>query len=190
MSIPEGYTTAPTTTDHMVQLAIPVPGRDDPILVHAPRLAWLPPEDVDAYSDWMKPYLEAENEVTEWQNANDELDKAVATARAELGSVEASRADFADAESYDEAVQAARAKLDEAESAERAPFPQAAQDLVAKLTVRETKVRWLKKYLSPADYKTLATSKKIPERTIDWIVDQLRASSDITPGESGASDDS
>lgn len=146
MTTPEGYVTAPTTTDHMVKIAVPVPGRDNPILIEAPKIAWLPPAEVDAYSEWMKPFIEAEAEVMQWHRDNDDLDED-----------------------------------------KRAPFPKAAEELVEKLTVRETKVRWLKPHLSAADYKTLTTSKKIPERTIDWIVDQMRADADISVGESEAS---
>lgn len=149
MAVPEGYALAPTTTDHMVKLAVPILGSERSILIEAPKIAWLPPSEVDAYSEWMKPFIEAEAEVMQWHRDNDDL------------------------------------KEDE-----RAPFPKAAEELVEKLTVRETKVRWLKPYLSAADYKALITSKKIPERTIDWIVDQLRSSDDISMGESGASADS
>lgn len=147
MNIPEGYAVAPTTADNLVKLAVPVPGRDNPILIEAPKLPWLPPHEVDAYSEWMKPFLDAEKEVAEWHRKNDSLD-----------------------------------------ADERAEYPQAAEDLVATLTIRETKIRWLKAHMSAADYKTLLTSKKIPERTIDWIVEQLKdPAQPISVGESGAS---
>ncbi|MGC5249469.1 hypothetical protein ACPXB3_21395 [Gordonia sp. DT219] len=150
MAIPEGYAVAPTTTDHMVKIAVPVPGRENPILIEAPKLAWIPPHEVDAYQDWMKPFIEAEAEVIQWHTDNDDL-----------------------------------------EESKRSEFPKSAEDLVAGLTIRETKVRWLKPYLTAVDYKLLATSKKIPEKTIDWVVDQLKASSDdVTPGEYSASADS
>ena len=89
---------------------------------------------------------------------------------------------------------------DELPEDERAPFP----DELAKLAadgdedrqteiMRELKLRWLQPHMKASDYKTLLTSKKIPERTIQWIVDQLTAPDDVDPisvGESSASDDS
>lgn len=146
-AIPEGYAVAPTTADNLVKLAVPVPGRESPILIEAPKLPWLPPHEVDTYTEWMKPFLAAEAEVAEWHRVNDKLDED-----------------------------------------KRAEYPQAAEDLVSTLTIRETKIRWLKPHMSAADYKMLLTSKKIPERTIDWIVEQLKdPAQPISVGESGAS---
>ncbi|WP_139179956.1 hypothetical protein [Gordonia westfalica] len=52
---------------------------------------------------------------------------------------------------------------------------------------KEVTLRWLKPYVSAAEYKLLMT--KIPEGTIQWIKKQLE-DPDITVGESSASADS
>ncbi|MCF3941320.1 hypothetical protein [Gordonia tangerina] len=75
---------------------------------------------------------------------------------------------------------------DELPEEERTPFPSEAQKLLEKSPQREIKIRWVKPYVSAADYKTLTTSKKIAERTIDWVVEQI-SSADIDLGESSAS---
>lgn len=144
MSIPDGYSVAPTATDHLCKMAVPVPGRE-PILIEAPKLPWMPPEEVDAYQKWLKPYADAEAEVEQWHTDNGSLPED-----------------------------------------ERAPRPEESERLLEKLEQREIKLRWIKPYVSAADYKTLITSKKIPERTLVWVMDQLTAP-DITPGESSAS---
>lgn len=147
MSIPEGFAVAPTATDHLCKIAVPIPGRD-PILIEAPKLAWMPPEEVDAYTKWLQPLMEAEKEMEKWHTDNG--------ARPE----------------------------DEQE-----PRPVEAEKLLEKLERREIKLRWVKPYVSAADYKTLITSKKIPDRTLEWVVEQL-TSPDIALGESSASTDS
>lgn len=147
MPVPEGYAVAPTSTDHLCKIAVPVPGRD-PILIEAPKLAWITPEEVEKYQEWLQPILDAEKEVTDWHIANDDLPED-----------------------------------------ERSPFPDEAKAKADAVQVREVTLRWIKPYVSAAEYKTLVTSKKIPERTIEWIKEQL-TSPDITVGESEASTDS
>ncbi|WAB10580.1 tail assembly chaperone [Gordonia phage Ecliptus] len=69
MSVPEGYAVAPTTTDHLLKLAIPIPGRDKPVLVEMPRREWMPPAEVKKYREWITPFGEAEMKVVEWGNS-------------------------------------------------------------------------------------------------------------------------
>lgn len=154
-AIPEGYTVVPTFTDHLLKLAVPVPGRDKPILIEAPKSAWLPPADVEEVAKWLDPVIEAERDRDAWHMINDELPKA-----------------------------------------ERAPFPKKAVDLVgergtekSRLIVRESRIRFLKAYLSDDDYETLLTSKQVADATLQFIADKAN-SPDITQGESEASTDS
>ena len=72
MSVPEGYAQAPTASDHLVKLAVPVKGRD-PILIEAPKKAWITPDEVDDYREWLKPYSEAERAILEWNAKNGHL---------------------------------------------------------------------------------------------------------------------
>lgn len=157
MEIPERFKVAPVPTDHLFQVAIPVPGRDDPILIEAPKSAWMTPEEVEAVQKWLGPIQEAEKTLWQWHADNDGLPE---------------------------------------DDEKRTPYPTAAAELFgerdtekSRLVIRESKIRFLKAHLSPADYKTLLTSKKIAERTIDFIVESA-TSPDITLGESGASTDS
>lgn len=156
MEIPEGYAVAPISTDHLVRIAVPVPGRD-PILIEAPKLAWTTPEEAKAYEKFANEHIEAAQAVDEWHKANDDLP-------------EEERAAFPEEQ----------AKI----AADGDPDKQSA-------IMRELKLRWLKPYLKAADYRALLTSQKIPERTIQWVIDQLTAPDDVDPitvGESSASD--
>lgn len=149
MSVPEGYAVAPTTSDHLVKLAVPVQGRD-PILIEVPKQAWIPPNEVEDYQKWYQPIEEARNVMQAWWAKNGTL-----------------------------------AEDDES----REPFPEDVKDLLDAVTMREIRLRWLKPYMKAADYKLLVSSKKIPEKTVDWVAEQLE-SEDVSQGESSASTDS
>ncbi|MCH5645165.1 hypothetical protein [Gordonia sp. ABSL49_1] len=170
MPVPEGYAVAPTSTDHLVKIAVPIPGRD-PILIEAPKLSWLTPDEVEKYQEWLQPILDAEKEVTDWHIANDDLPEEVTPEMVSAWH-----------EANDDLPEDQRAPLPR----ERAPFPDEAKAKADAVQVREVTLRWIKPYVSAAEYKTLVTSKKIPERTIEWIKEQL-TSPDITVGESEAS---
>ncbi|GAA1882007.1 hypothetical protein [Williamsia serinedens] len=75
MSVPEGYSVAPVSTDHLCKLAVPVPGRDEPVLIEAPFLAWMPPEKIDEYEEWASAMVTDEKDVTDWHTDNDHLPK-------------------------------------------------------------------------------------------------------------------
>lgn len=72
MNIPEGYAQAPTGDDHLMKIAVPVPGRD-PILIEAPKAGWVTPAAAEAVQKWIDPIVAAEQEVDEWHEANDDL---------------------------------------------------------------------------------------------------------------------
>lgn len=181
MSIPDGYTTAPVSTDHLCKLAVPVPGRE-PILIEAPRLAWMPPDEVDAYDDWAKRLVEDEKEVDAWEANN-----------AAWGF-------------YEPDPEAWAARNDALPEEDRVPVPTKPGPYPAKKAkscgrsdpeklkqnLREFKIRWIKPYLGDDDYNELVTSRKLPERTITWIFDQLNKQDvdPVTVGEFGASADS
>ena len=69
MSVPEGYAVAPTAVDQVIKFAVPIPGRDEPILVSMPPRKWMTPDEVKKYEDWIKPFGEAEARIIEWVNA-------------------------------------------------------------------------------------------------------------------------
>jgi hypothetical protein len=172
---PEGYVVAPTTTDHIVKLAVPVPGRA-PILIEAPAIPWLPPEQVDDYEAFGTEILEAERELEAWHKANDDHEETLAAWH----------------DANDELPEDERAP-----QPKRTPFPAKKAKLVGEgdparqdRVLREMKLRWLKPHMPEDEYEFLLTSRKIPERTISWIVEQLSKPGDITVGESGASADS
>ena len=73
MSVPEGYAVAPTSADHICKLAVPVPGREDPILIEAPKIGWLTPEEHAAVRKFSEALIEAEVEVDQWHEENDPL---------------------------------------------------------------------------------------------------------------------
>ncbi|GGF39131.1 hypothetical protein [Williamsia phyllosphaerae] len=155
MSVPEGYALAPTSSDHLVKIAVPIPGRD-PILIEAPKLAWMLPSDVEQYEKFAQEHVEAANKIDAWHRDNDDLPEA-----------------------------------------DRSPYPQEADDLTgasdserSHQVMRELRLRWIKPHVKPADYKILLTSKKVPERTLQWIIDELSKPDTITAGESVASTDS
>lgn len=147
MSVPEGYSVAPTSSDHLVKLAVPVQGRDA-ILIEAPKKAWIPPDEVDKYQEWLKPYQDAESTILEWYAKNGDRPEA-----------------------------------------ERDAFPDEEKKILDAVTLREIKLRWLKPYMSANEYKLMVSSKKIPEKTVEWVHDQL-TSEDVSEGESSASTDS
>ncbi|SDT83777.1 hypothetical protein [Gordonia westfalica] len=70
---------------------------------------------------------------------------------------------------------------------EDAAAPVDAEETLKGFEEKEVTLRWLKPYVSAAEYKLLMT--KIPEGTIQWIKKQLE-DPDITVGESSASADS
>lgn len=160
MNIPEGYAQAPTGDDHRVKLAVPVPGRDEPILIDAPKIAWMTPKEHLAVRKFADEVIAAEQVVDKWHEVNDALP-------------EEERADYPE----DEAKRIGRAKDGEGDRDKQFSI------------LRELKLRWLKAHISAADYRTLTTSKEISEGTISWIVDQLK-SSDVSLGESAASSSS
>ena len=157
MEIPEGYAVAPVSTDHLVKIAVPVPGRKTPILIEAPKLGWVSPKEARAFQKFATDHIEAAQAIDEWHRANDDLPED-----------------------------------------ERAPFPEEQAQLAADgdeerqgALMRELKLRWLKPHMKASDYPALSTSQEIPERPIQWIVDQLTAPDDVDPitvGESSASD--
>ncbi len=182
MSVPEGYAVAPQSTDHLCKLAVPVPGRDL-ILIEAPYLSWLTPEEVDAYTEWSERVVEDEKEVDAWE-ANNTAWKF-----------------------YEPDPEGWVARNNEQPVEERLPVPTKPGPYPAKKAkscgrtdktkfeqnLREFKLRWFKPYIADDDYQELITSRKIPERTITWIFDQLNTNPDVmkvSVGESEASADS
>ncbi|MFT4125078.1 MAG: hypothetical protein QM662_02455 [Gordonia sp. (in: high G+C Gram-positive bacteria)] len=66
------------------------------------------------------------------------------------------------------------------------PKPDGVEKLLEEFEPREITLRWLKPYVSAADYRVLM--EKIPEGTVRWIKAQIeRPDDDITVGESSAS---
>ncbi|MBM7280367.1 hypothetical protein JTZ10_21720 [Gordonia rubripertincta] len=141
MSVPEGYAVAPSSDDHMIKFAVPIPGRDEPVLVAMPPRKWMTPDEVKKYSDWITPFGEAEVKIAEWARSLNSGDEPV----------------------------------------ER---PVEAESLLEGFNEKEVTVRWLKPYVSAADYKALLT--KIPDGTVQWIKKQIE-DPDIAVGESSAS---
>ncbi|AMS03256.1 tail assembly chaperone [Gordonia phage Lucky10] len=74
MSVPEGYAVAPSSDDQLIKFAVPIPGRDEPILVSMPPRKWMAPDEVKKYEDWIKPFGEAEARIIEWVNATNHFD--------------------------------------------------------------------------------------------------------------------
>lgn len=72
---PDGYEVGPSASDHMLKLAIPVPGRD-PIKVAMPRRDWMSPAEVKAFSDWITPLNTKQQKWFEWETANNTLPPA------------------------------------------------------------------------------------------------------------------
>ncbi|GAA1891877.1 hypothetical protein [Williamsia serinedens] len=168
-AVPEGYEVVDSITDHYIRLAVPVVGRDEPILICAPRKDWVPPSEVDKVYEFLRPYQEAEAKVLEWHRAKAVRDEQMAEwHRVNDGLPEAERAPEPD---------------------ELPPFPDDAKATLEKVTMRELDLRWLKPYMSAADYKLLTTSKNIPEKSVEDLRRRLE-SKDITTGESSASTDS
>ncbi|SDT83750.1 hypothetical protein [Gordonia westfalica] len=143
MSVPEGYAVAPSSDDHLLKFAVPIPGRD-PVLVSMPPRKWMDPAEIKKYQDWITPFGEADVKIAEWANSLNSAEKTL-------------------------------------------PRPVDAEETLKGFEEKEVTLRWLKPYVSAAEYKLLMT--KIPEGTIQWIKKQLE-DPDITVGESSASADS
>ena len=165
MSIPEGYETVGSVADHMIKLAVPVIGREDPILIEAPRKEWVPPSEVEQVQKFLQPYVDAEAALMEWHRANNAL---------------------AEWHNQNDPLPEDQRSAAPPEPGE---FPEDAKALLEKVTMREIDLRWLKPYMSTADFKLLTTSKNIPEKSIEDLRRRLE-SKDITEGESSASTDS
>lgn len=145
MSVPEGYS-APPVDENICKLAIPVPGREQPILVELPRINWMPGPEVKKYREWLTPYGEAEAKWMNWLAENSVKPES-----------------------------------------EQAPKPEGVEELLDGFQQREVTLRWLKPYVSSADYRALMD--KIPDGMVGWIKQQLSDPA-IAVGESSASTDS
>lgn len=57
---------------NIVELEIPIAGRDEPICASVPLLKWMPPRHVKAYDKWAKDLLKLEEKFIEWSTADEE----------------------------------------------------------------------------------------------------------------------
>ena len=154
-----------SVADHTIKLAVPVIGRDTPILIEAPRKEWVPPSEVEQVQKFLQPYVDAEAELIAWHRAKNLLDEWH--------------------RDNDHLPEDQRTP----EPPEPGEFPEDAKATLEKVTMREIDLRWLKPYMMPTDYKLLTTSKNIPEKSIEDLRRRLE-SKEITEGESSASTDS
>lgn len=56
---------------NIVDLEIPIAGRDKPIRVSVPLLKWMPPKHVKAYNQWVKDLLALEQKYLDWAAADE-----------------------------------------------------------------------------------------------------------------------
>ena len=55
---------------NIVDIDIPIAGRDKPIRLSVPKLAWMPPKHVKAYNEWVKDLLALEQKYLDWSAAD------------------------------------------------------------------------------------------------------------------------